>query len=127
MAKQQYTSEKEVQGLQRLTDLEKMIEEVLSKPKIEWEDIKHLTASENRKFFDRVGELFNNLKGEEKDAFEEKIAGIINPETKKQIWEVNHLNITNAIYRLMGDTGQMPSKTLLAKYNLAARISPLTA
>lgn len=62
-----------------------------------------------------VGEKFEVLKGNERDEFIENIMPLLGEESKNQIWEYNHNQITWAITVLIKETYRMPTKVELAQ------------
>jgi predicted transcriptional regulator len=101
-------------GLQKLTETEMKINELLSLEKITRDDIKPLSRTELNYLSEAISKKFNSSKGEDRDKFYEKIEPITDNVFKNQVWEVNHNNITCAISNLMQDYGRMPSKAEIA-------------
>lgn len=101
-------------SLQRLTESETKINSVLSLEKITEKDLETLNDQERAELYRIMTEKFNELKGEERDDFFEKIESVTAPETKNQLWEVNHSSIVWAISALINEYGRMPSKTEIA-------------
>jgi hypothetical protein len=102
------------QGLQKLTNTDAKIKKILALEKVTVEDIKQLSDKENEKLNEVLTKKFNTLKGVEIDKFNKKFEAVINPETKNELWENNHIKITNAISTLTQEYGRMPSKAEMA-------------
>jgi len=75
----------------------------------------NLTSGERTHFFNALNEKLNSLTGHELDKFHKKIDPLLDNQDRKNIWERNHLIITNALHALMRETGQMPTKMLIAQ------------
>lgn len=101
-------------GLQKLTETEAKINKILSLKKITVNDIKHLSKDERSQFTETLTEIFNKLKGGERDKFYEKIEPITETSTKNQLWEYNHNQITWAIASMIQDFGRMPTAAEIA-------------
>jgi hypothetical protein len=78
-------------------------------------DADALSPEESKELFDIITRLFNELTGEDKDEFEFKIEPLLQPETKRQVWEQNHLKIVLAIQQNIQKYGTMPTRTQLAE------------
>lgn len=102
-------------SLQRFTESELKINEILSHEQITPIDLLTLTETERDRIKKILSEKFNNLKGTEADKFYEKIELIIADSTKNQLWENNHSKITWAISNFMKEYGRMPNQTDIAK------------
>jgi len=101
-------------SLQKFTEMESKISEILSLDQITPNDTEDLNESEGQRLSDILTEKFNNLKGIERDKFLKKIEPILGESTKNELWEYNHNQITWAISILMQEMGRMPSKTDIA-------------
>lgn len=102
-------------GLQNLTETQKKIDLLMQKKRIKQTDINETLNKEESKVFSLfLTERLNNLKGNERDALINKIDEIIPKDTKNEIWESNHMNITRAISKYIEDYGKMPGKTFIA-------------
>ena len=101
-------------SLQKFTEMESKISEMLSLDQITPNDTEDLNESEEQRLSDILTEKFNNLKGIERDKFLKKIEPILGESTKNELWEYNHSQITWAISILMQEKGRMPSKTDIA-------------
>jgi hypothetical protein len=102
------------ESLQKLTDLEMKINSILDLKKITPIDIDHLNRKEYEFLLSKINKQFNELKGEQRDSYFEKIEAIVSTTTKNQLWEKNHNEITWAISVLIQEYGRMPSKTEIA-------------
>ena len=102
-------------SLQRLTETEAKFNLLMKKKKIEKIDIDGLlNKNEKSQFGTFLTKLLNDKKGNELETFIEQISGIIPQAVKNQLWENNHLKITEAITILMEDIGKMPTKNMIA-------------
>ena len=102
-------------GLQRFTESEIKINEILSLDKDTPIDISELNDSEFSLFRTLVSEKLNTLKGDELAAFIKKVEPILPNSTKNQIWENNHVLITNAIANIIREYHIMPTKSAIAE------------
>jgi len=105
---------KREKSLQNLTETEAKIRGLLALKQIQPKDLKLLREPEKRRFEKVSTEMFNSLKGTERDEFYKKIEPITTESTKNQLWENNHNQITWAISTLMQEYGRMPTKTEIA-------------
>ena len=108
-------------GLQKLTDakvkeieIAKKINEILSLKKATLSDTEGLTRDEEYGLGVAIAEKLNKLTGNERDRFLRRVELILDDDTKNQLWEGNHSQITYAISTLMQDLGRMPSKNEIA-------------
>ncbi|MBD1395366.1 hypothetical protein [Mucilaginibacter glaciei] len=95
--------------------MKKKIENILALSIITVSDLDCFDNPERRKLSSAVNKILNKLKGVERDAFLIKIAAVVPPDTRKQLWEENHLNISAAITSYIRDYGVMPAKYLIAQ------------
>lgn len=93
----------------------KKVDALIKKEVILQKDIENFTNEENRYLNNRLCELFNTLKGEEKDRFLRKIEHITSSDFNNDLWESNHKRIMAAINNVMAETGIMPTKAQIAK------------
>jgi hypothetical protein len=101
-------------SLQKFTESEKKINDLLLLKQITLQDIKSLTEAERSLLEVAINEKINTSKGVEKEQFLNKIEPITTDESKNVQWEINHNQITWAISTLMQEYGRMPTKTELA-------------
>ena len=101
-------------GLQKFTDSETKINEVLSLKRITRDDVGLLSENEKDALCLIISENLNNLKGEEMDKFVVQIEGVLDQNTKNQLWGNNHNLILGTISNLMIDFGRMPNTTEIA-------------
>lgn len=62
-----------------------------------------------------INEKLLHLKGDERDAFLEKVNAVITVTSKNQLWEHNQQTISSTITAYMRQHGVMPSKSLIAQ------------
>ncbi len=74
----------------------KKVQTLFKQQQISKRDADALSPEESKELYDIITRLFNELTGEEKDDFEFKIEPLLQPETKRQVWEQNHLKIVLA-------------------------------
>jgi hypothetical protein len=101
--------------LSNLTPATEKINRVLALQKITLADIEDFNDAERKQLATLSTEMLHTLKDEERDNFVDKIAQIVPESTNDQIWEHNHLVIGQAITRLIGQYGAMPTKFLIAR------------
>lgn len=102
-------------GLQRFTESEIKINEILSLKQVAPDDIKDLNDIESDLFRTVVTDKLNNLRGDEKAEFIKKVESVLPNSTKNQLWESNHILITNAIAVLIREYHCMPTKSVIAE------------
>jgi biotin operon repressor len=102
-------------SLQKLTDSAGKIAALLEREKITKEDLKSLSPDEVQMFSKIVDEQYNALTGLEKEAYFRKIEAVVDAETKNQLWEANHFQITDAIAALIREKGRIPYKSDIAE------------
>ena len=101
-------------SLQKLTESEKKIQAVMLLEEIQISDFKNLSNDEANEVCRRTTEALNSSKGMERDKIVKKVMSFLQEETKNQLWEYNHNQITWAISTLMQDCGRMPTKREIA-------------
>jgi hypothetical protein len=102
-------------NLQKFTKTEIKINKILSLERITPFDIEQLNEMENSLLMETLTKNFNKLKGIERDKYYHKIELITGDTTKNQLWESNHIKITNAISNFIQQYGRMPAKTEIAE------------
>jgi predicted transcriptional regulator len=107
--------ETENTALTKFTDLKRKVGRLFSLNKITPKDIEGFNDLERDYLATTSTEMLQQLKGEERDSFINKIDLIVPAENKNQIWEYNHHLINSAISKLMREHGVMPDKTDIAK------------
>ncbi len=98
-----------------LTVVNNNIDNLLSQKTITAEDVGRLNELERQHFQQIVNNKVEKLKGEEQDDFLNKIALIISPISKSDIWERNHLMVSKAIADHMQRYGIMPTQNTIAQ------------
>jgi hypothetical protein len=79
------------------------------------EDLEDLDKLERDYIAEICTQRLAQLNGAERDSFLDKIALIITPVTKSDIWEYNHSAITSAISGYMQQFGSMPTRNAIAE------------
>ena len=91
------------------------INALLAREKITAADIGDLNEQERWLFEEKLSEILEQSKGAERDRLLEKIEPIIQASTKSDIWERNHMLISNAIANFMRQNAVMPTKSDIAQ------------
>src|SRR5258708_15798328 len=92
----------------------KKIDGLLALKKITLKDIEDLGQIERELLAETATQTLAKLKGQERDNFLDKIDLVIPAGTKSNVWEYNHLVITDAISMFMRHHGIMPTKSAIA-------------
>jgi len=98
-------------SLQKFTQSEVKINNILSLKQITLSDLEALSEAESDLLMGILTKTFNELKGDERDKFYRKIEPITSEATKNQLWENNHNRITGIVSNLMQELGRMPTVT----------------
>jgi len=106
---------KKKKGLQKFTDIEKKVNDLLKKKQVTKDDIKKLNDKELEHFFDLVVDNINTLKGIKRDEFLEVVDLILPKYKKNELWGNNHIKITGTISNLIQEYNRLPNKTEIAK------------
>lgn len=102
-------------GLQKFTEMESKFTHLMKKKRIEYSDLKEVLSPQEIELFSTfLTKRLNELKGEERVKLFEQISGIISSDTKNQLWESNHCEITKAISDFILHYGKMPTKNQIA-------------
>jgi len=107
--------ETENTALTKFTDSKRKVKHLFALKKITPKDIEGFNELERDYLAETSAEILQQLKGDERDNFINKIAMIVPAETNSQIWEYNDYLISNAISNLMRAHGFMPDRTDIAK------------
>lgn len=102
-------------GLQKLTDSKMRINKVLALEQIQPSDLDALTKEEQEKVLEIINQEIVKVKGTERDKYIRKIEPFMAEESRNQIWEYNHAEITRAISTLMQENGRMPGASEIAE------------
>lgn len=103
------------QDLQKLTETETKIKNLLTKKKITFEDIETLLNEKEVEVFEElIRKNINENVGVERDNFLEQVDEILPKDTKNQLWENNHYIIIQAISKHIEDYGKMPTKNQIS-------------
>lgn len=104
----------ETKGLQKFTNFEQKKKQLWELKQITHEALDILTNDERSVFLDEVNAKLAIITGIKRDRLIKQFEPIFDTETKNQLWEYNHAQITSAIATLMQEQGRMPSKIDLA-------------
>ncbi len=102
--------EKIDQSLQKFTEYESKEKYLLERDTITNFDLQILSPEEVKRFESFLGTQINQLEDVALDGLLCKIEAITPLSVKNQIWESNHVKISNSIARLIDERGRMPSK-----------------
>ncbi|HEY2581753.1 MAG TPA: hypothetical protein VGI43_08105 [Mucilaginibacter sp.] len=102
-------------ALTKFTDAKRRVNRLLSLEKISVADIEDLSKPERDYLEETATQKLEQLTGEERDNFINKIESIVPASTKNQLWEYNQMVISRAISKYMCANGCMPPKTLVAE------------
>jgi predicted transcriptional regulator len=91
------------------------INRLLAREKITAADVGDLNEQEQRLLENKLTEILEQSKGVERDTLLEKIEPIMQATTKSDIWERNHMTISNAIENFMRQYAVMPTKNDIAQ------------
>jgi len=108
------------QPLQKLTEFEEFLSK---KKKLTREDYRALSREDQKGLGKLVMERINTLKGEDHDAFVEKVIDSVADKTafRNQMWEHNHANIAVMISKFIFDHDRLPTKNELAEQTKLSR------
>ena len=109
--------------LQRFTKFEIKKRTILALQVITKKDLEIFNKAERIRFFEDVTNILDSLKGNKRDEFLKQIEQLLGQETKNQIWEFNHSNISIAISSLIDEFGRMPSKVDIASRTGLSRVT----
>ncbi len=109
--------------LQRFTKFEIKKRTILALQVITKKDLEIFNKAERIRFFEDVTNILDSLKGNKRDEFLKQIEQLLGQETKNQIWEYNHNNISIAISSLIDEFGRMPSKVDIASRTGLSRVT----
>lgn len=104
---------KEQKSLQKFTQNRKF-EKLLSQKTVELEDIFSMDKKERDSFNNYINDKLDSINGVEKCNLYTKLEPIMLADTKNQLWEYNHNQITVAISTLIQEFGRMPTKREIA-------------
>ncbi|RZA01672.1 MAG: hypothetical protein EOP47_09725 [Sphingobacteriaceae bacterium] len=90
------------------------INNLFKQPQITMRDIEDLTPPERDYLDQNLAQLSEQLRGTQYDNFLAQVDQIIAPETKSDIWENNHRDISEVISENMRIHGAMPTHTEIA-------------
>lgn len=107
--------ETQKQGLQKFTESEVKINNILALKQITYDDLEVLTPAERKRFNQIVTKKINNTTGEKRDEFLIQIELVLSESVKNQLWETNQIVITSHIASLIQQHGYMPTKNTLAE------------
>jgi predicted transcriptional regulator len=90
------------------------VNQLLSLKKMSLQDIEDLDQIERDYLEETATKKLQQLTGDERDSFIEKIEAIVPVSTKNQLWEHNQMVISNAISQFISKHGFMPTKSFIA-------------
>ena len=102
-------------SLRKLTETDRKIDQLLTKKKILRSDVDALLSDNEMGALNEVlTKMINEYKGIQKDKLLKQIDEIIPIDTKNQLWENNHYDITTSMAKLIEEYGKMPTKNQIA-------------
>jgi len=101
-------------ALTKFTASKRKVNRLFALRKITPKDIEGFSIHQRDYLAAASTEILQQLKGEERDNFINKIELIVPASTKNQLWEHNHLVISCAISKLIREHGFMPPKNAIA-------------
>jgi hypothetical protein len=113
--KMETENQQTVAAISRFQAIKQKAERLLTLNKVTAKDIEGLDQAERDYIVEICTQTLSELSGAERDSFLEKIALIVTPLTKADIWERNHALISNAISGYMQQYGSMPQKSVIAE------------
>ncbi|RCU42451.1 hypothetical protein EIZ47_08855 [Chryseobacterium lacus] len=102
------------ESLQKLTDIE-CIDNLLKQSKISDADVNKLTKRQQILLNEKFTAFYNEAKAEKKDKLLNKVIDILPEAERNNIWEINNMNIMNAIMQYVQQYGGMPPKIRIAE------------
>ena len=102
------------EGLQKLTESDKINSLFAKKKILKGDPGQLLNEKEINIFSELLSQKLNECKGIERDNLLEQVEEILPVDTKNQLWENNHLQITISISKQIEETGKMPTKNQIA-------------
>jgi len=91
------------------------VKRLLMLKKVTVQDMEDLDDMERDYLGETTTRQLEQLTGDARDSFIEKIEAVITATTKTEIWEHNQTLISNAISRFIANHGIMPAKSLIAQ------------
>lgn len=98
-----------------LSGIIQKIERLLAQEKITPADVGGLSEPEKKLLEHKLSEILQRSEDTERDRFLEKIEPIMQGDTKNDIWERNHMLISNAIANHLRLHAVMPTKNQIAR------------
>jgi hypothetical protein len=92
----------------------KQVRKLLRQEVITQADMDALSTEEVNELTQKFNYQYNELQGDERERYYRKMEQVISIDTRSQIWEYNHQQITNAMAEYMEANGVMPTRTQLA-------------
>ncbi|OOQ59653.1 hypothetical protein [Mucilaginibacter pedocola] len=98
-----------------LSGIIQKIEKLLARERITPADVGGLSEQEKTLLENKLSEILQGSKDTERDRFLEKIEPVMQEDTKNDLWERNHMLISNAIARHLQQHAVMPTKNQIAR------------
>jgi hypothetical protein len=105
----------ETTALTKLTASKRKVNNLFAREKITLNDIEDLNKLERELLGQAATKILQQLKGDERDNFFDKIEQIVHATTKSDIWEHNHMVINDALSDFMRRHGAMPTKSAISE------------
>jgi len=98
----------------KLDATKQKVDRLFSLNKISPQDLEGLSPLERQYVGETCTSILQNLRGDERDKFLDKIDLLMSPATKSDIWNQNHLAINTALAEHIGQNGFMPPINTIA-------------
>ena len=106
---------KQKKGLQKFTEPGNVLA-IFEKARITQADLDLITDPNDKALLSKeFNRRLAEFEGIEREKFLKQVDEILTEETKNNIWENNHLSITQYLNQYLCDYGQMPNKTIIAR------------
>ena len=102
------------QHLQKLTDSEKKLHNLLRRKQVTDEDIKQLNKPEKKRLMEIINEEVKRADPVQRDKILNKVEPIVDEQTIVDFWEYNHGRIMYAITSMIQENGRMPTRSEIA-------------
>jgi hypothetical protein len=105
----------ETKGLQKLTDMRSKFDRILSREKVTHDDTTGFNDEEKVEFEKYLNEKLNSSNTTQRDILITRVDSILSITSKNQLWESNHIVITQFIYNYIIEYGAMPTTSRISE------------
>lgn len=102
-------------GLQKLTESQVLFNSLMLRDSIKGGGFQEATITVKHGVINLMADKLNTLKGVQLDSFIEKFSPLIFEDLKNQLWEKNHVAITQAISHHLSQYNSMPAKSQISE------------